>query len=291
MTGNPPSGFEPGWTSLSGSHARAFGSSGSRTSLVGRASVPAMLVRNGHSTLHRRDACATNTTSLFRTTADTRRLTLSKDNQAVTDHPSSWGQLLMVGIPGPRVDAVARELVRDLKVGGVILFARNIESPGASLGVDPGPATGGPGGHRAAPAPGGGPGRGPGPAPEGALHHHPGGPGTGRQPPPRRRWSIWPGRWPGNWPWWASTSIWPRFWTCPGRRPAPSGTALTARSRRPWPTTPWPPSEAIWPAGSSRWPNIFPGWGTPWWIPTRSCPWPNPLIPSEKRTCCPSGRP
>jgi beta-N-acetylhexosaminidase len=51
------------------------------------------------------------------------------DNQAVTDRPSSWGQLLMVGIPGPRVDAVARELVRDLRVGGVILFARNIESP------------------------------------------------------------------------------------------------------------------------------------------------------------------
>ena len=35
----------------------------------------------------------------------------------------------MVGIPGPRMDATARELVRDLKVGGVILFARNIESP------------------------------------------------------------------------------------------------------------------------------------------------------------------
>lgn len=52
-----------------------------------------------------------------------------QDHQALTDHPSSWGQLLMVGIPGPRVDAVARELVRDLKVGGVILFARNIESP------------------------------------------------------------------------------------------------------------------------------------------------------------------
>jgi len=51
------------------------------------------------------------------------------DNQAVTDRPSSWGQLLMVGIPGPRVEAVARELVRDLKIGGVILFARNIESP------------------------------------------------------------------------------------------------------------------------------------------------------------------
>jgi len=51
------------------------------------------------------------------------------DNQARFDHPSSWGRLLMVGIPGPRVDGVARELVRDLKVGGVILFARNIESP------------------------------------------------------------------------------------------------------------------------------------------------------------------
>lgn len=35
----------------------------------------------------------------------------------------------MVGLPGPRVDAVAREMVRDLQVGGVILFARNIESP------------------------------------------------------------------------------------------------------------------------------------------------------------------
>jgi len=54
---------------------------------------------------------------------------LFTDHQALTDHPSTWGQLLMVGIPGPRVDAVARELVRDLKVGGVILFARNIESP------------------------------------------------------------------------------------------------------------------------------------------------------------------
>jgi len=40
-----------------------------------------------------------------------------------------WGQLLMVGLPGPRLDQVARELVRDLRVGGVILFARNIESP------------------------------------------------------------------------------------------------------------------------------------------------------------------
>jgi beta-N-acetylhexosaminidase len=54
---------------------------------------------------------------------------LGTNNQALTDHPSSWGQLLMVGIPGPRMEAVARELVRELKVAGVILFARNIETP------------------------------------------------------------------------------------------------------------------------------------------------------------------
>jgi beta-N-acetylhexosaminidase len=54
---------------------------------------------------------------------------MSIDKQAKTDHPAFWGQVLMVGIPGPRLDAVARELVRDLKVGGIILFARNIESP------------------------------------------------------------------------------------------------------------------------------------------------------------------
>jgi beta-N-acetylhexosaminidase len=41
----------------------------------------------------------------------------------------SWGQLLMVGIPGPGLDEVARELVRDLKVGGIILFARNLADP------------------------------------------------------------------------------------------------------------------------------------------------------------------
>jgi beta-N-acetylhexosaminidase len=54
---------------------------------------------------------------------------MSTDNQVQTDHPAFWGQVLMVGIPGPRLDAVARELVRDLRVGGVVLFARNIESP------------------------------------------------------------------------------------------------------------------------------------------------------------------
>ncbi|MGA8571022.1 MAG: beta-N-acetylhexosaminidase [Desulfobaccales bacterium] len=42
-------------------------------------------------------------------------------------HP--WGQFFMVGIPGPGVDAVAREMVQDLKAGGIILFARNLETP------------------------------------------------------------------------------------------------------------------------------------------------------------------
>jgi len=42
-------------------------------------------------------------------------------------HP--FGQFLMVGIPGPGVDAVAREMVQDLKVGGIILFSRNLETP------------------------------------------------------------------------------------------------------------------------------------------------------------------
>jgi beta-N-acetylhexosaminidase len=50
-------------------------------------------------------------------------------NPAKTDHPAFWGQLLMVGIPGPTLDPVARDLVRDLKVGGIILFARNIQTP------------------------------------------------------------------------------------------------------------------------------------------------------------------
>lgn len=42
---------------------------------------------------------------------------------------SSVGPLFMAGIAGPRVDRAARELVRELKVGGIILFARNLEDP------------------------------------------------------------------------------------------------------------------------------------------------------------------
>jgi len=39
------------------------------------------------------------------------------------------GPLFMVGLPGPRLDEATRELVRELQVGGIILFTRNIESP------------------------------------------------------------------------------------------------------------------------------------------------------------------
>ncbi|AEB08166.1 beta-N-acetylhexosaminidase [Desulfobacca acetoxidans] len=40
-----------------------------------------------------------------------------------------WGQMLMVGIPGLHLDEVARTLIRDLQVGGIILFKRNISHP------------------------------------------------------------------------------------------------------------------------------------------------------------------
>ena len=47
-------------------------------------------------------------------------------------HGGDWGSvgpLFMVGIPGPRVDRGVQQLVRDLRVGGIILFARNLERP------------------------------------------------------------------------------------------------------------------------------------------------------------------
>ncbi len=41
-----------------------------------------------------------------------------------------WGQLLMVGIPGQDFDNTARHLIVDLRVGGIILFKRNIADAG-----------------------------------------------------------------------------------------------------------------------------------------------------------------
>ncbi|MGQ9920813.1 MAG: beta-N-acetylhexosaminidase [Desulfobacca sp.] len=40
-----------------------------------------------------------------------------------------WGQLFMVGLPGPELEETARWLIQDLQVGGIILFQRNILAP------------------------------------------------------------------------------------------------------------------------------------------------------------------
>lgn len=39
------------------------------------------------------------------------------------------GQMLFVGLPGPTLDADTRRLLQNIQPGGIILFARNIESP------------------------------------------------------------------------------------------------------------------------------------------------------------------
>lgn len=41
---------------------------------------------------------------------------------------TQWGQLFMVGLPGPTVDDITRWLLQDLQVGGIILFRRNLET-------------------------------------------------------------------------------------------------------------------------------------------------------------------
>ena len=41
----------------------------------------------------------------------------------------SVGQLILTGVPGPRLDAKAEKLFRRIQPGGFILFGRNIESP------------------------------------------------------------------------------------------------------------------------------------------------------------------
>jgi beta-N-acetylhexosaminidase len=39
------------------------------------------------------------------------------------------GQFFFIGLPGTEVDAEARELIEEIKPGGIILFGRNVESP------------------------------------------------------------------------------------------------------------------------------------------------------------------
>ena len=39
------------------------------------------------------------------------------------------GQFFFIGLPGTEVDAEARELIEEIKPGGIILFGRNVETP------------------------------------------------------------------------------------------------------------------------------------------------------------------
>jgi beta-N-acetylhexosaminidase len=47
----------------------------------------------------------------------------------VTDDAAQPGQLLLVGFPGPRAPEVLLERIREGRVGGVVLFKRNVETP------------------------------------------------------------------------------------------------------------------------------------------------------------------
>jgi len=42
---------------------------------------------------------------------------------------NTCGQLFMVGIPGPEIEATACHYIEDFGVGGIVLFARNIQEP------------------------------------------------------------------------------------------------------------------------------------------------------------------
>src|SRR5256886_17349836 len=39
------------------------------------------------------------------------------------------GQFFFIGLPGTTIDSEARELIEEIKPGGIILFGRNVESP------------------------------------------------------------------------------------------------------------------------------------------------------------------
>src|SRR5689334_18016724 len=53
--------------------------------------------------------------------------TMTPPAQMTTDQ--KVGQLMMIGFDGTTVDADLRRLITDYHIGGVILFARNIQSP------------------------------------------------------------------------------------------------------------------------------------------------------------------
>jgi beta-N-acetylhexosaminidase len=50
-------------------------------------------------------------------------------HQPLSSLRDTIGRLLVVGIPGPELDAATRDALEELRVGGVILFKRNVETP------------------------------------------------------------------------------------------------------------------------------------------------------------------
>ncbi|MEW6669207.1 MAG: beta-N-acetylhexosaminidase [Thermodesulfobacteriota bacterium] len=50
-------------------------------------------------------------------------------NRQARDLSLRLGQVFMMGMPGPQLDQGTRTLLRDFNIGGIILFARNIQDP------------------------------------------------------------------------------------------------------------------------------------------------------------------
>jgi beta-N-acetylhexosaminidase len=56
-------------------------------------------------------------------------MVVRKGTQMARDLSLRLGQIFMIGIPGPHLDEETEALLRDFNIGGIILFARNIQEP------------------------------------------------------------------------------------------------------------------------------------------------------------------
>ena len=56
-----------------------------------------------------------------------------KTTLELSELDSKIGQLFMAGMPGPRLDEGTEALIMNYNLGGIILFARNIEDPVSGL--------------------------------------------------------------------------------------------------------------------------------------------------------------
>jgi len=203
------------------------------------------------------------------------------------DHPAFWGNSSWWGFPAPGWMGWPGSWCVTSGWGCHPLCPQYRE-PGASLGVDPGPAAGGPGGHRAGPAPGGGPGRGRVQRLKAPFTLIPAARDLGATSTPAEVESL-ARQVARELALVASTSTWPRSWTWPGRRPAPSGTALTARTQRPRPATPWR-HPGLYGRRDHPGGQTFPGLGDTVVDSHEILPLAQSGDPSGRWTCCPSGR-